>query len=74
MVIGFDSHVFLIACFNGLTHRSTGQAPACHRRASFIGETIGGGMASGVVIATAAPVAAAAVGYGVYKLVKWFKS
>lgn len=39
-----------------------------------IGGTIGGGMASGVVIATAAPVAAAAaVGYGVYKLVKWFK-
>jgi len=39
-----------------------------------IGGTVGGGMASGVVIATAAPVAAAAaVGYGVYKLVKWFK-
>lgn len=36
-----------------------------------IGGTVGGGMASGVVIATAAPVAAAAaaaVGYGVYKL------
>lgn len=39
-----------------------------------IGGTVGGGMASGVVIATAAPVAAAAaVGYGVYKLVKWLK-
>lgn len=40
-----------------------------------IGATVGGGMASGVVIATAAPVAAAAaVGYGVYKLVKWFRT
>lgn len=39
-----------------------------------IGGTVGGGMASGVVIATAAPVAAAAaVGYGIYKLVKWLK-
>jgi hypothetical protein len=39
-----------------------------------IGGTVGGGMASGVVIATAAPAAAAvAVGYGVYKLVKWLK-
>lgn len=39
-----------------------------------IGGTVGGGMASGVVIATAAPVAAAAaVGYGIYKLVKWMK-
>lgn len=39
-----------------------------------IGGTVGGGMASGVVIATAAPVAAAAaVGYGLYKMVKWFK-
>lgn len=39
-----------------------------------IGGTVGGGMASGVVIATAAPVAAAAaVGYGIYKLVKWIK-
>lgn len=37
-----------------------------------IGGAIGGGMAVGVVITTAAPVAAAAaVGYGVYKLVKW---
>lgn len=39
-----------------------------------IGGTVGGGMASGVVIATAAPVAAAAaVGYGVYKLAKWLR-
>ncbi len=39
-----------------------------------IGGAVGGGMASGVVIATAAPVAAAvAVGYGIYKLVKWIK-
>lgn len=40
-----------------------------------IGSTVGGGMASGVVLTTAAPVAAAAaVGYGLYKAVKWFKS
>jgi hypothetical protein len=39
-----------------------------------IGGTVGGGVASGVIIATAAPVAAAAaVGYGIYKLVKWFR-
>lgn len=39
-----------------------------------LGGTIGGGMASGVVIATAAPVAAAvAVGYGVYKIAKWVR-
>ena len=39
-----------------------------------IGGTVGGGMAAGTAIATALPVAAAsAVGYGVYKLVKWFK-
>ncbi|WJG20713.1 lecithin retinol acyltransferase family protein [Vibrio furnissii] len=39
-----------------------------------IGGTVGGGMAAGVVVATAAPVAAAAaVGYGVYKLVRWIK-
>ncbi|WP_368655832.1 lecithin retinol acyltransferase family protein [Methylomagnum ishizawai] len=39
-----------------------------------IGGTVGGGMAAGVVVATAAPVAAAAaVGYGLYKAVKWFK-
>ncbi|NID14503.1 lecithin retinol acyltransferase family protein [Luteibacter yeojuensis] len=39
-----------------------------------IGATVGGGMASGVVIATAAPVAAAAaVGYGAYKLYKWIR-
>lgn len=40
-----------------------------------IGGTVGGGMASGVVLTTAAPVAAAAaVGYGLYKAVKWFKN
>lgn len=39
-----------------------------------IGGTVGGGMAAGVVITTAAPVAAAAaVGYGIYKLVRWAK-
>lgn len=39
-----------------------------------IGGTVGGGMAAGVVVATAAPVAAAAaVGYGIYKIVRWFK-
>ena len=39
-----------------------------------IGGTVGGGMAAGIVITTAAPaVAAAAIGYGVYKLVKWFR-
>lgn len=40
-----------------------------------IGGTVGGGMAAGVALTTAAPVAAAAaVGYGLYKAVKWFKS
>lgn len=40
-----------------------------------IGGTVGGGMAAGVVVATAAPVAAAAaVGYGIYKFVRWAKS
>lgn len=39
-----------------------------------IGGTVGGGMAAGVALTTAAPVAAAAVvGYGLYKAVKWFK-
>lgn len=39
-----------------------------------IGSTVGGGMAAGVVVATAAPVAAAAaVGYGIYKFVRWIK-
>lgn len=39
-----------------------------------IGATVGGGMASGLVVATAAPVAAAAaVGFSIYKLVKWIK-
>ncbi|HAS6052190.1 TPA: hypothetical protein I7122_05490 [Vibrio vulnificus] len=37
-----------------------------------IGGTVGGGMAAGVALTTAAPVAAAAaVGYGLYKAVKW---
>lgn len=40
-----------------------------------IGSVAGGGMAAGVVITTALPVAAAAgLGYGVYKLVKWVRS
>lgn len=40
-----------------------------------IGGTVGGGMAAGVALTTAAPVAAAGVvGYGLYKAVKWFKS
>lgn len=39
-----------------------------------IGGTVGGGMAAGAAITTAAPIAAAAaVGYGLYKAVKWFK-
>lgn len=39
-----------------------------------IGGAVGGGMAAGVVITTAAPVAAAvAVGYGVYKAVRWLR-
>lgn len=39
-----------------------------------IGGTVGGGMAAGLVVATAAPVAAAAaVGYGIYKFVRWVK-
>ncbi len=38
-----------------------------------IGSTVGGGMAAGVAVTTAAPVAAAAaVGYGLYKVFKWF--
>ena len=37
-----------------------------------IGSTVGGGMAAGVAVTTAAPVAAAAaVGYGLYKVFKW---
>lgn len=40
-----------------------------------IGGTVGGGMAAGAAITTAAPVAAAAaVGYGLYKAAKWFKN
>lgn len=40
-----------------------------------IGGTVGGGMAAGVALTTAAPVAAAAaVGYGLYKAVKWFSN
>jgi hypothetical protein len=39
-----------------------------------IGSMVGGGMAAGVAITSAVPVAAAAVtGYGVYKLVRWNK-
>ena len=39
-----------------------------------IGGSVGGGMAAGVVLTTAAPVAAAAAaGYGLYKAVKWFR-
>jgi hypothetical protein len=39
-----------------------------------IGGTVGRGMAAGVVVATAAPVAAAAaVGYGIYKFIRWLK-
>jgi len=39
-----------------------------------VGGTVGGGMAAGAAITAAAPVAAAAaVGYGLYKAVKWFK-
>jgi hypothetical protein len=38
-----------------------------------IGGTVGGGMAAGIAVTAAAPaVAAAAVGYGIYKLVKCF--
>jgi hypothetical protein len=38
-----------------------------------IGATVGGGMAAGLVITTAAPaVAAVALGYGVYQVAKWF--
>ena len=37
-----------------------------------IGAAVGGGMAAGVAITSAAPVvAAAAVGYGAYKLIRW---
>jgi hypothetical protein len=40
-----------------------------------IGSTVGGGMAAGVAITTAAPaIAAVAAGYGIYKLIKWAKS
>lgn len=40
-----------------------------------IGGAVGGGMAAGVFVATAAPVAAAAaVGYGIYKIVRFVKS
>lgn len=39
-----------------------------------IGGAVGGGMVAGVAVTVAAPAAAAvAVGYGVYKLVKWIK-
>jgi len=37
-----------------------------------VGSTVGGGMAAGVLVTVAAPAAAAAaVGYGAYKLLKW---
>lgn len=37
-----------------------------------IGSTVGGILAASVVITTAAPIAAAtAVGYGIYKFIKW---
>lgn len=40
-----------------------------------IGGTVGGGLAAGAAVTIAAPVAAAAaVGYGLYKAIKWFKS
>jgi hypothetical protein len=40
-----------------------------------IGATVGGGMAAGVCVTAAAPaVAAAAVGYGVYRLARWIWS
>ena len=40
-----------------------------------IGGTVGGGMAAGVVITTAAPMAVAvAAGYGIYKLSQWMLS
>lgn len=40
-----------------------------------VGGTVGGGMAAGAALTAAAPVAAAvAVGFGLYKAVKWFKS
>ena len=39
-----------------------------------IGGTVGGGMAAGIVVVAAAPVAAAtALGYGIYKFAKWLK-
>jgi len=39
-----------------------------------VGGTVGGGMAAGTAVVAAAPVAAAvAVGYGLYKIAKWFK-
>jgi len=40
-----------------------------------IGGTVGGGMAAGLAITTAAPaVAAVVLGYGVYRLAKWLRS
>ena len=38
-----------------------------------IGAALGGGMATGLVIVAAAPIATAGVGYGVYKLYQRFK-
>jgi len=38
-----------------------------------VGATVGGGMTAGVVVTAAAPaVAAAALGYGVYRAWRWF--
>jgi hypothetical protein len=40
-----------------------------------VGSVVGGGMAAGIVVAAAAPVAvAAAVGFGVYKLARFFRA
>jgi len=40
-----------------------------------VGGVVGGGMLSGLVITAAAPVvAAAALGYGGYKLTQWYRS
>lgn len=40
-----------------------------------VGSTVGGGMAAGIMVITAAPVVAAvAVGFGAYKLIQWIKA
>ncbi|WP_419470439.1 hypothetical protein [Candidatus Kuenenia sp.] len=38
-----------------------------------VGTVVGGGMAAGLAVVAAAPIAAAGAGYGVYKLVKWLR-